>query len=161
LRKWTSYHKEILAYIQSDHLLTIDFLEIGTESTAKTLGVRCKATFDEFFLVPPALATEVSRTKRQVLSQIAKLFDPAGWLAPFVVCAKIFMQEIWLQDLGWDDKLPTELCQRWNSFLQTYSILDQVKIPRWVFYRPELRVEHHGFCDAYVCVEVGSRPRRV
>jgi len=32
-------HKEILAHIQSDHLLTTNFLEIDTESTAKTLGV--------------------------------------------------------------------------------------------------------------------------
>jgi len=148
LRKWTSDHKEILAHIQSDNLLTSDFLEIDTESTSKTLGVRWKTTSDEFFFVPPDLATEISPTKRQVLSQIAKLFDPAGWLAPFVVCAKIFMQEIWLPDLGWDDKLPVELCQRGNSFLQSYSVLDQVRIPRWVLIRPKFRVEHHGFCDA-------------
>jgi len=76
------------------------------------------------------------------------------------------MQEIWLQDLGWDDKLPIELCQRWNSFLQSYSVLDQVGIPRWVSVRPEFRVEHHGFCDAmqkaygaaiYVRVEGGHK----
>jgi len=58
------------------------------------------------------------------------------------------MQEIWLQDLGWDEKLPTELCQRWNSFLQSYSVLEQVRVSRWVSFRPEFRVEHHGFCDA-------------
>jgi len=60
LRKWSSKHKEILALIQSSHLLITDFLEI----TAKTLGVRWKATSDEFFFVPPDLATEISPTKR-------------------------------------------------------------------------------------------------
>ncbi|XP_043064475.1 uncharacterized protein LOC122320347 [Drosophila ficusphila] len=164
LRKWTSNNKEVLAHIQAGHLLNSDFLDLDTESTAKTLGVRWRATSDEFFFVPPDLPTEISPTKRQVLSQIAKLFDPAGWLAPFVVCAKIFMQEIWLQELGWDDKLPSELCQRWHSFLQSYSVLDQVRIPRWVSFRPEFRLEHHGFCDAsqkaygaaiYVRVEMG------
>ncbi|XP_043063587.1 uncharacterized protein LOC122319852 [Drosophila ficusphila] len=164
LRKWTSNNKEVLAHIQAGHLLNSDFLDLDTESTAKTLGVRWRATSDEFFFVPPDLPTEISPTKRQVLSQIAKLFDPAGWRAPFVVCAKIFMQEIWLQELGWDDKLPSELCQRWHSFLQSYSVLDQVRIPRWVSFRPEFRLEHHGFCDAsqkaygaaiYVRVEMG------
>jgi len=58
------------------------------------------------------------------------------------------MQEIWPQDLDWDDILPTELCQRWNSFLQSYWILDQATIPRWAFYRPEFRVEHREFSDA-------------
>jgi len=100
LKKRTSNHKEILANIEGDHLLTTDFLEIdqSIESRAKTLGVWWKATSDKLFFDPPDLATEISRTKRQVLSQIAKLFDPTRWLAPFVVCAKIIMQEICIQD---------------------------------------------------------------
>jgi len=113
-------HKIILAHIQSDHLLTTAFLEIDTERTAKTLGLRWKASSDEFFFIPPDLATEISSTKRQVLSQIAKRFDSAGWLAPFVLCAKIFMQEIWLQDLSWDDKLPM-------NFNATSSVASQLK----------------------------------
>ncbi|XP_041565712.1 uncharacterized protein LOC121467673 [Drosophila elegans] len=130
LRKWTSNHKDILPHIPSDHLLRSDFLEIDAESMAKTLGVRWKAISDEYFFVPPELSDESSLTKRQVLSQIAKLFDPAGWLAPFVVRAKIFMQEIWLQDLGWDDELPSDLCLRWQSFLQSFSALNRIRIPR-------------------------------
>ncbi|XP_070070011.1 uncharacterized protein [Drosophila takahashii] len=52
----------------------------------------------------------------------------------------------------------------WRDFLQSYSVLDQVRIPRWVSFRSEFRVEHHGFCDAsqkaygaaiYVRVEIG------
>ncbi|XP_070139973.1 uncharacterized protein [Drosophila kikkawai] len=146
-------------------LKTADFLEIDAESTAKTLGVRWKATSDEFFFIPPELTAGSSFTKRQVLSQIAKLFDPAGWLAPFIVQAKMFMQEIWLQDLAWDDDLPRDFCQRWVDCLGHYSALDQIRIPRWVAFRPHLKVEHHGFCDAsqkaygaaiYVRVEAGS-----
>ncbi|XP_033239458.1 uncharacterized protein [Drosophila pseudoobscura] len=148
LRKWTSNHKAILAGIPSAHRLHTDFLEMEEESTAKTLGIRWKATSDEFFFVPPELAPESSYTKRAVLSQIARLFDPAGWLAPFIVRSKIFMQEIWLQDLGWDDELPSEMRQRWQSFLRRYSALDQIHIPRWVGSRPAVKVEHHGFCDA-------------
>ncbi|XP_044779797.1 uncharacterized protein LOC123327441 [Drosophila simulans] len=165
LRKWTSNQKEVLAAIQSNHLLNTDFLEIDAKSTAKTLGIRWRATSDEFFFVPPELANETSFTKRQVLSQIAKLFDPAGWLAPFIVRAKIFMQEIWLQELGWDENIPNELFLRWLNFLQNYSVLEQIRIPRWLSFRPDFKVEHHGFCDAsqkaygaaiYVRVEVGS-----
>jgi len=76
------------------------------------------------------------------------------------------MHEIWLQDLGWDDNFSTELYQRWNSFLPSNSVLDQVRIPRWVSLRPEFSVEHLGFCDAsqkafgaaiYVRVEMGYK----
>ncbi|XP_041675554.1 uncharacterized protein LOC121530494 [Drosophila eugracilis] len=44
--------------------------------------------------------------------------------------------------------LPQDFCQRWVDFLENYSVLDQIRVPRWVAFRPHLRVEHHGFCDA-------------
>ncbi|XP_070068060.1 uncharacterized protein [Drosophila takahashii] len=147
LRKWTSNHNGVLKDIPNEHLLHSEFLNIDAESTAKTLGIRWRATTDEFYF-------------------IAKLFDPAGWLAPFIVRAKIFMQEIWLQELGWDDNLPDEMSHRWQVFLQSYSDLDQIRIPRWVGYQPQVKIELHGFCDAsqkaygaalYVRVEVGQQ----
>ncbi|XP_070075146.1 uncharacterized protein [Drosophila takahashii] len=166
LRKWTSNHKGVLKDIPNEHLLHSEFLNIDAESTAKTLGIRWRATTDEFYFVPPEISVKSSYTKREVLSQIAKLFDPAGWLAPFIVRAKTFMQEIWLQELGWDDNLPDEMSHRWQVFLQSYSDLDQIRIPRWVGYQPQVKIELHGFCDAsqkaygaalYVRVEVGQQ----
>ncbi|XP_068144195.1 uncharacterized protein [Drosophila tropicalis] len=85
---------------------------------------------------------------REVLGQIAKLFDPAGWLAPFVIQAKVFMQELWLQELGWDDQLPSELHHRWQDFTKSYSFLDQIRIPRWVLHDPNSDIQFHCFCDA-------------
>ena len=41
--------------------------------------------------------------KRQVLSSIAKFFDPLGWLAPVVITGKIFLQKLWLGKVHWDD----------------------------------------------------------
>ena len=34
--------------------------------------------------------------KRNVLKKIAALFDPPGFLSPFVVSTKLFMQKAWL-----------------------------------------------------------------
>ncbi|XP_043064460.1 uncharacterized protein LOC122320331 [Drosophila ficusphila] len=146
--KWTSNHKEVLKDIPSVHRLHNGFLEIDADSSAQTLGIRWEATSDEFFFVPPVIGIESSYTKREVLSQIAKLFDPAGWLAPFIVRSKMFMQEIWLQELGWDEKLPNEMSQKWQEFLRSYSDLNKIRIPRWNGYNSDVRIEHHGFCDA-------------
>ncbi|XP_044778770.1 uncharacterized protein LOC120285216 [Drosophila simulans] len=166
LRKWTSNNKSVLKDVPAEHLLRSEFLDIDAESTAKTLGIWWRAKSDEFYFVPPDIVVESSYTKREVLSQIARLFDPAGWLAPFIIRSKMFMQEIWLQNLGWDDKLPTEMSQRWQSFLDEYSDLNQIRVPRWIWYQPEVIIEHHGFCDAsqraygaaiYIRVEMGQK----
>ncbi|XP_046868527.1 uncharacterized protein LOC124460982 [Drosophila willistoni] len=129
LRKWTSNVKSVLSCIPKCHLLNADFLNIEEASTAKTLGIRWKATTDEFYFVISPRDIKSAYTKREVLGQIAKLFDPAGWLAPFVIQAKVFMQELWLQELGWDDQLPSELHHRWQDFTRSYSFLDQIRIP--------------------------------
>ncbi|XP_043065496.1 uncharacterized protein LOC122320916 [Drosophila ficusphila] len=68
------------------------------------------------------------------------------------------------EELGWDENIPTEMDQRWQDFLRSYSELEQIRIPRWVGFQPGVKVEHHGFCDAsqkaygaaiYLRVEVG------
>lgn len=41
-------------------------------------------------------------TKRRVLAETARLFDPLGWLTPVVMRAKIFIQSAWLRKLDWD-----------------------------------------------------------
>ena len=47
----------------------------------------------------------VSWTKRTVVSHISKVFDPCGFLAPFLITGKVFMQDLWRRGLEWDDKL--------------------------------------------------------
>ncbi|GIY55527.1 reverse transcriptase [Caerostris darwini] len=49
----------------------------------------------------------LENTKRSVLSTAAKVFDPVGFLSPFVVRIKRLMQ-IWERGLDWDSKLPED-----------------------------------------------------
>ncbi|XP_073820218.1 uncharacterized protein [Musca autumnalis] len=100
LRKWTSNSKDMLRGLAREHLLNEDFLELGDKSSAKTLGIRWNASTDCFYFVMEKIRERSSYTKRQVLSIIAKIFDPLGWLSPVVITAKIFMQQLWLDEVG-------------------------------------------------------------
>jgi len=104
--------------IPKEHLIRADFLDLEDASMAKTLGIRWHATSDSFLFLPMNISLQKNFTKREVISQIAKLFDLAGWLSPFIVRAKIFMQEIWLRELSWNQPLPTDLVTKWSYFLQ-------------------------------------------
>ncbi|XP_068158481.1 uncharacterized protein [Drosophila tropicalis] len=142
--------KSVLSCIPKCHLQNADFLDIEKASTAKTLGIRSKATTDEFYFVISPQDIKSAYTKREVRGQIAKLFDPADWLAPFVIQAKVFMQEHWLQKLGWDDQLPSELHHRLQDFTKSYYFLDHLRIPRWVLHDP----------NSDILLELESRPFR-
>ena len=47
-------------------------------------------------------------TKRVVLSFVARLFDPLGFLVPFVMTVKVLFQRLWLNGLEWDDPIPSD-----------------------------------------------------
>ncbi|XP_076278422.1 uncharacterized protein LOC143208163 [Lasioglossum baleicum] len=88
-------------------------------------------------------------TKRTILAEVARLFDPLGWLAPAVIKAKILMQDLWLAGVTWDEAVESSLSQRWIDFRGELGQLGEITIPRWTQYSPDnCEVELHGFCDA-------------
>ncbi|XP_052753934.1 uncharacterized protein LOC128201320 [Galleria mellonella] len=89
-----------------------------------------------------------SYTKRAILSDIAKLFDPLGWLAPIIVTAKMIMQHIWLEGTQWDEVVSPTTLDRWHTFMDNHRYIKNIKIPRWVHFSPTDDVSIHGFCDA-------------
>ncbi|XP_073841184.1 uncharacterized protein [Musca autumnalis] len=79
MRKWTSNEEKILQGLPPDHLLSEKFLEIEDESNAKTLGIRWNAKNDFFYFSVKPIQMKSNFTKREVLSIIASLFDPADY----------------------------------------------------------------------------------
>ena len=58
------------------------------------------------------LTTRVTNTTssalRTVLSIIARVFDPLGILAPFVIKLKILLQNLWKYGISWDESVPSD-----------------------------------------------------
>ena len=76
-----------------NRLLCIE-IEDGNLLVTKTLGVIWQTQRDVFtFCVQPPKPEKLS-TKRNVLSGIAKLFDPLQFLTPFTLRTKILMQKV-------------------------------------------------------------------
>ncbi|XP_073821406.1 uncharacterized protein [Musca autumnalis] len=148
LRKWTSNDRSILDPLPVEHLIDSKLLNFVEASSSKPLGIRWNAQLDMFYFSVKPLAIKDSYTKREVLSAIAKLFDPIGWLSPVIVVAKIIMQRIWLDKIDWDDSLPSTTAHEWHSFVETYQGVNSIQIPRWVKYVPDCVAELHIFSDA-------------
>ena len=88
-------------------------------------------------------------TKRQVLSDIAKIFDPLGWLSPISIKLKSLMQEIWVAKLDWDDNLPDNLAENYLEWRSKLIDLREIKLNRFVLKEKQTDlVAMHVFCDA-------------
>lgn len=63
--------------------------EIG-DTTVKVLGIG-RNPHQNVFQFNYSLPEDSPTTKRAILSEIARLYDPLGLLAPVVITAKVFM----------------------------------------------------------------------
>ena len=98
----------------------------------KVLGLMWDPQADDLALKVSGKLDMVPLTKRKVLGQISKVFDPLGLAAALVVRAKIAMQDLWRTVLGWDDEFPPALERKWRDILQGLSELESLSFPRCV-----------------------------
>ncbi|XP_072403151.1 uncharacterized protein [Diabrotica undecimpunctata] len=91
-----------------------------------------------------------SVTKRLMLSQAQRIFDPIGYSCPVTILPKLWLQKTWEKQLGWDTPVDEELETLFRSWIKQLSYLNAIKIPRWINAGTE-EVKHwtfHTFCDA-------------
>ena len=149
LTKWASNSRQVLSALPSTELAKADIdLDLDEMPVQRILGMRWDTNTDEFTF--RTVKTDAPLTKRGVIRIIATLFDPLGFLSPFVFIAKRLMQELWLQNVDWDDPLPEPQLRTWKLWLQDRTNVTEFRVPRC--YTPDLwfasRVELHIFADA-------------
>lgn len=147
LRKWAANCKDVLAGIPQEHQLQEKPHE-WEGSSHSTLGLQWHPNQDHFhFAINQIPATEL--TKRRVLAETARLFDPLGWLAPVVMRAKILIQSTWLKRFDWDSPLPAADARPWQQLFTELPPLESLRMNRWLHTgSTDAHTEIHGFADA-------------
>lgn len=153
LQKWASNCEKIIDQVEESKEIKEEPIEVGAakevNEVGKVLGLSWNKSKDEFEYTIKLPELNHPVTKRKVLSDISRLFDPLGWIAPSIIQGKIFIQKLWMAGLDWDQELPDHLKQEWINYRDNLSTLDKFNIPRWIHTSYEdSSVELHGFCDA-------------
>ncbi|XP_059223264.1 uncharacterized protein LOC131997032 [Stomoxys calcitrans] len=148
LKKMTANNSRLLNHLPPEDMYDLNFLRLDETSSTKTLGVMWNALTDSFSYALNPINTTTTLTKRKVLSAVSQLFDPAGWITPVIIRAKILMQQLWLEGLDWDSPISEESHLTWEGLMKDFSHIIDLRIPRWIRYMPSDRVQIHGFADA-------------
>lgn len=150
MHKWASNSSVVLQEVPSSSKLSNESVEITIDETIKALGILWNSHTDVFELKIDVSVQTKPFTKTTVLSDIARAFDPLGFLGPVIVIAKMFLQKLWLCGVGWNDELPLELISEWSSYREQLSRMGKIYLKRWMHtdYDESARFEVHGFSDA-------------
>lgn len=148
IRKWCSNSERILANLEVNDNEPLYIVRTETDDIIKSLGLCWNPKRDQlgFQVVPIPTRTQV--TKRILLSDLNKIFDPLGFLTPVLIKGKIFLQQLWQLKVGWDKPLVNEMKNRWELFYQQLQELGSLPIPRKFIPVCTIDIEFHGFCDA-------------
>lgn len=150
MQKWSSNSDDLLRFIQMERGVSTDNLEIKIDKVIKILGLTWDR-HEDIFKFKVNLPEDVAPvTKRSILSNVSRLFDPFGWLAPVLISSKILIQKLWLSGVGWDEDLPEELVEEWICFKDGLINLESVRLNRWLHINStdNEKIEIHGFADA-------------
>ncbi|XP_066582127.1 uncharacterized protein [Prorops nasuta] len=146
IRKWSSNHPKIIEF-PNERMNDIEFLR-DDSTIKKTLGVLWDATNDQYLYTVNAIDLSQRITKRTILSEIAKIFDPMGLMGPIIFEAKVLMQECRKSKVSWDESVNMLLFNKWTIFAEQLNVLNKISVKRYLFIDNIQEFELHGFCDA-------------
>ncbi|XP_054260682.1 uncharacterized protein LOC128985314 [Macrosteles quadrilineatus] len=148
LRKWISNAPQLLDQIPVEHKESPVELTDGSEAFYSVLGLRWTPETDMLSYKVKNVEVGHLLTKRMILSTIAKLYDLPGFLTPVIFWAKTLIQYLWTTGLKWDDPIQDEIRTKWISFLEELPVIQNLRIPRYIFTSTHKLAELHGFSDA-------------
>ena len=160
LTEWVSNSHELLSSVpEADRSKNVKDIDLDCEAipAEKALGVMWTVETDTLGF--HVTAAQTPDTRRGILSTVSSLYDPLGMAAPFVLIGKMIVQQSCHLKLSWDELVPDDLCDKWESWMRELSILDGYRLERC--FKPEGFVEVesaqlHHFADAsqvsYGCV---------
>ncbi|GFU47134.1 uncharacterized protein NPIL_693331 [Nephila pilipes] len=58
--------------------------------------------------------------KHFILKAVGKFFDPLGLISPFTGRMKCLLQDLWREEIQWDDPLPTHIEKEWKNDVRNF-----------------------------------------
>ncbi|GFX76471.1 integrase catalytic domain-containing protein [Trichonephila clavipes] len=120
LRKWITNDANLMEQWKKENFNVHpvhETVSLGANGT-KVLGLSWNTNEDYLTTDTKSLLEFVSldkNTKRFILQAVGKIFDPLGLISPFTVRMKCLLQDLWKEEIQWDDPLPTHIEKEWKN----------------------------------------------
>ncbi|XP_067270804.1 uncharacterized protein [Pseudorasbora parva] len=155
IRQWACNIPSVLRHLPSEARSASSECWLSQSSTdmqEPTLGLQWNC-LDDTLGYKNRLAEPVQPTMRNLYKTLASQYDPLGFIIPFTTRAKTLIQDLWKQNLSWDDPIePLYLREKWSMWVAELSSITELQFPRHYAFggddTPSTVRELHVFCDA-------------
>lgn len=137
LTKWVSNNCEVLASIPEHHRakevkeLDLDKEKLTEQITVEpALGIHWNTHSDTFSF--KVTVRSQPATRRGILSTVSSVYDPLGFLSPFILKAKQLLQELCKSRYGWDQVIPQEFARPWQRWIRELNQLRGFQVARCI-----------------------------
>ncbi|KAK3754633.1 hypothetical protein QZH41_014920, partial [Actinostola sp. cb2023] len=150
LTKWVSNSRKVIKAIpETQRACSVTDLDLDHLPIERALGLQWDVERDVFKF--KATITSKPATRRGILSMTSSIYDPLGFISPYVLPAKFILQDLCRQGFGWDDPVPEREQERWNQWLEELPKLKELEVNRCL--KPKsfgevVSAELHNFSDA-------------
>ena len=113
LHKFTSNKKEVLAGVPvKDRAEEIKLLDLNHDRLPKNVQWCVESDCFRFCIT----LSDRPCTRRGILSMVSSIYDPLGFLAPFLLEGKKIIQELCQEKADWDNPVPDHMRHRWDNW---------------------------------------------
>jgi hypothetical protein len=150
LMKWLSNSQAVMKEIpESEKLQTKEF-RLGDLPVSQTLGVRYNAQTDALHLSAPKKQPRPAKTPREILSRIASIWDPHGWLSPFTIQGRMLQQQLCSEELGWDGEILEDDLKEWRKWEDEVEAVENVAVSRCFRSTDDNQLKYNYMCSLIV-----------
>ncbi|XP_008183417.1 uncharacterized protein LOC103309546 [Acyrthosiphon pisum] len=148
LRKWASNNSQILQTVAEEECAISPsvLLDTSEQSDLRVLGLKWNPLADTFSF--NATPSTTKPTKRTVLSEIARIFDPLSLLSPTTFWTKYLMQQLWTSGVSREDPIPVKISDAWLRYQSELLMIEHICIPRRLTHDNMKNVQLHAFSDS-------------
>lgn len=140
IRKWRTNCKWTRELIKGDPVSDVNVLGVKWTLDDDSLQAHIKVK---------QYSDNVKVTKRIILSSIGQIFDPLGYVSPFVMMLKIIFQGLWVKGFEWDEELPLKIQDNWKKWINEAKAGHVFKHQRKLYTNNNYLFQQlHVFCDA-------------
>ena len=149
LRSWATNSQQLQAITRNNHVIDENYV-------VNVLGLYWNTCEDKICFIPKPLHSPINSvvTKRSILQDSSRVYDPLGILSPVTIRAKLLMQELWQHSVDWDEPLDQQTRDKWKEIVTHLQNATATTMKRRYF---PLETENHTAYHLHIFSDASTK----